>query len=123
MSQHTPDLNKSASNASSNRGVPLIPMSRIRTIMKSSPEITNINQDTLYSVCKATVCINQNNYLNLASLFLSISLSSTFIQELFIQMVTKEAFKKTNNKELELNYDNLANLVTKEERFQFLSGN
>ena len=58
MSQHTPDLNKSASNASSNRGVPLIPMSRIRTIMKSSPEITNINQDTLYSVCKATVCIN-----------------------------------------------------------------
>ena len=38
-------------------------------------------------------------------------------------MVTKEAFKKTNNKELELNYDNLANLVTKEERFQFLSGN
>jgi hypothetical protein len=47
------DLDKNASNSKS---VTLIPMSRIRTIMKSSPEITNINQDTLFSVCKATVC-------------------------------------------------------------------
>ena len=33
----------------------LIPMSRIKTIMKSSPEITNINNETLFIVCKATV--------------------------------------------------------------------
>ena len=33
----------------------LIPMNRVRTIMKSSPEIANINPDTLFLVCKATV--------------------------------------------------------------------
>jgi hypothetical protein len=33
----------------------LIPMSRVKTIMKSSPEITNISNDTLFVVCKATV--------------------------------------------------------------------
>ena len=58
MSQpNTPDLNKSASYSLNNKGAPLIPMNRIRTIMKSAPEITNINQETLYSVCKATVCL------------------------------------------------------------------
>ena len=63
--QNTPDLNKSASSSNGalvNRGAPLIPMNRIRTIMKSSPEITNINQDTLYSVCKATVCFFSFNF-------------------------------------------------------------
>jgi hypothetical protein len=32
-----------------------IPMSRVRTIMKSSPDVTIIKEDTLYSVCRATV--------------------------------------------------------------------
>ena len=47
-----------ASNASSipqGRYQTLIPMTRVKTIMKSSPEITNINPDTLFLVCKATV--------------------------------------------------------------------
>jgi hypothetical protein len=35
----------------------LIPMSRIKTIMKSSPEITTINNETLFVVCKATVSL------------------------------------------------------------------
>lgn len=50
MSSNTLDTSKSGSSKQT-----LIPLNRIRTIMKSSPEITNINQDTLYSVCKATV--------------------------------------------------------------------
>ena len=41
---------------------------------------------------------------------------------MFIQTVTREAFKKANSKESELSYENLANLVSKDERFQFLSG-
>ena len=36
---------------------PIIPMSRIKTIMKSSPEVTQVSADTLYMVCKATVII------------------------------------------------------------------
>jgi hypothetical protein len=35
----------------------IVPMSRIKTIMKSSPEISIINQDTLYAVTLATVII------------------------------------------------------------------
>lgn len=42
------------------RGQTLIPMARVKTIMKSSPEITNINPDTLFLVCKATVNIQEH---------------------------------------------------------------
>lgn len=34
---------------------PIVPMSKVKTIMKSSPEITTVNTETLYVVCKATV--------------------------------------------------------------------
>lgn len=35
---------------------PVVPMNRVKTIMKSSPEVSAINTETLYVVCKATVC-------------------------------------------------------------------
>ena len=50
------DQNKSANMGKHQTG-PIIPMNRVKTIMKSSPEITNINPDTLFLVCKATVRI------------------------------------------------------------------
>lgn len=34
----------------------LLPMSRVRTIMKSSPDVENISQDALTAVTAATVC-------------------------------------------------------------------
>ena len=34
-----------------------LPISRIKTIMKSSPEIQNISNDSLFSVTKSTVRI------------------------------------------------------------------
>jgi hypothetical protein len=48
---------KSPASGGGGRGQTLIPMARVKTIMKSSPEITNINPDTLFLVCKATVNI------------------------------------------------------------------
>lgn len=72
----------------------LIPMTRVRTIMKSSPEITTINQDTLFIVCKAT--------------------------ELFIRKFCMDAYKDSN-KSSELDYKKLADLVSKDDKFQFLS--
>lgn len=54
MSQNT-SSSKNDSKASANSIQTIIPMARVKTIMKSSPEITTINQDTLYLVCKATV--------------------------------------------------------------------
>ena len=52
--------NQSASNQAATNQLrqqlhTVIPMSRVKTIMKSSPDIVNINPDTLYIVCKATV--------------------------------------------------------------------
>lgn len=84
----------SSANKNFSSSQALIPMTRVRTIMKSSPEITNISQDTLYIVCKAT--------------------------ELFIQTFAKEAYKNSN-KSTELDYKKLADLVTKDDKFQFLS--
>lgn len=33
----------------------VLPISRVRTIMKSSPDVENISQDALYTVTAATV--------------------------------------------------------------------
>lgn len=36
----------------------LLPISRIRIIMKSSPDTENIGQDSLFLVARSTVCIH-----------------------------------------------------------------
>ena len=48
-------LNNSTNRPSNKSFQTIIPMTIVKTIMKSSPEITTINQDVLYVVCKATV--------------------------------------------------------------------
>jgi hypothetical protein len=50
-------LNNSTNRPSNKNFQTIIPMTIVKTIMKSSPEITAINQDVLYVVCKATVFI------------------------------------------------------------------
>ena len=55
MASNSNNNHASINSHHNNQHQTMIPMSRVRTIMKSSPEITNINQDTLYLVCKATV--------------------------------------------------------------------
>ena len=52
---HSNNKNDSKLSAPANNIQTIVPMSRIKTIMKSSPEITQINQDTLYAVTLATV--------------------------------------------------------------------
>ena len=64
ISSHNNGEKRLNSSASSSNVVgragnnPLIPMSRVKTIMKSSPEISSVNADTLFLVCKATVSVN-----------------------------------------------------------------
>jgi hypothetical protein len=55
MASESQESRSSAGGGGGGRGQTLIPMARVKTIMKSSPEITNINPDTLFLVCKATV--------------------------------------------------------------------
>ncbi|XP_046673419.1 chromatin accessibility complex protein 1 [Homalodisca vitripennis] len=69
-----------------------LPVSRIRTIMKSSPDVENIGQDALHLVTKAT--------------------------ELFVQFLSQEALKRCDSKELE--YKQFAEVVQSSENMMFL---
>ncbi|EAT40840.1 AAEL007466-PA [Aedes aegypti] len=68
-----------------------LPMSRIRTVMKTSPSIGHINQDALFLVCRAA--------------------------EMFIQFISKNAYKKGTQL---LNYKHLASYVESEGSLEFL---
>jgi chromatin accessibility complex protein 1 len=51
MSANTADKDN---NVSTNKNISL-PISRVRLIMKSSPDVSNINQEALFLTTKATV--------------------------------------------------------------------
>jgi len=58
MSANLNESSHSAKNGhSTSKAAPqtIVPMARVKTIMKSSPDISTINADTLVIVCKATV--------------------------------------------------------------------
>uniref|UniRef100_A0AAQ6A710 Chromatin accessibility complex protein 1 n=1 Tax=Amphiprion ocellaris TaxID=80972 RepID=A0AAQ6A710_AMPOC len=51
MSQNTPDKDEQTSSTKKNISLPI---SRVRLIMKSSPDVSSINQDALFLTTKAT---------------------------------------------------------------------
>ncbi len=53
----TSGAGKSPCKARPNDGTLILPLARIKTIMKSSPDVENISSDALYHVTKATVSI------------------------------------------------------------------
>lgn len=69
-----------------------LPMSRVKTIMKSSPEVENISQESLYLVTRAT--------------------------ELFIQYLTQEAFRISGHHKMD--YKHIAEIVQTREEMEFL---
>ncbi|XP_043923178.1 chromatin accessibility complex protein 1 [Protopterus annectens] len=73
----------------------LLPLSRVKLIMKSSSDVSNINQDALFLTAKAT--------------------------EMFVQYLAKYSYKNGTGKERkELVYSDLSNTVAEADRFQFL---
>ncbi|KAK0097562.1 hypothetical protein PV326_001069 [Microctonus aethiopoides] len=70
-----------------------LPLSRVKTIMKSSPHVESIGQDGLFVVTKAT--------------------------EMFIHYLTEEAHKQSR-KASSLEYKNLAEVVQTNETLEFL---
>ncbi|XP_058797874.1 chromatin accessibility complex 16kD protein [Phymastichus coffea] len=70
-----------------------LPISRVKTIMKSSPQVEAIGQDCLFLVAKAT--------------------------ELFIHYLSEEAHKKSN-KANSLDYKHLAEVVQTTDTLEFL---
>ncbi|XP_062936045.1 chromatin accessibility complex protein 1 [Cynocephalus volans] len=73
-----------------------LPLSRIRVIMKSSPEVSSINQEALVLTAKAT--------------------------ELFVQYLATYSYLHGSGKEKKaLTYSDLANTAEESETFQFLA--
>ncbi|XP_077207539.1 chromatin accessibility complex protein 1 [Paroedura picta] len=73
-----------------------LPLSRIRVIMKSSPEVSSINPDAIFLTAKAT--------------------------ELFVQYLATHSYKQGQGKENNaLTYSDLSRAAEKSETFQFLA--
>ncbi|XP_006258766.1 chromatin accessibility complex protein 1 [Alligator mississippiensis] len=73
-----------------------LPLSRIRVIMKSSPEVSSINQDALFLTARAT--------------------------ELFVQYLASYSYKHGRGKEKRaLTYSDLSHTAEECETFQFLA--
>ncbi|XP_066481735.1 chromatin accessibility complex protein 1 [Tiliqua scincoides] len=73
-----------------------LPLSRIRVIMKSSPEVSSINPDAIFLTAKAT--------------------------ELFVQYLATHSYKHGQGKENKaLTYSDLSRTAEKSETFQFLA--
>ncbi|XP_075437893.1 chromatin accessibility complex protein 1 [Ascaphus truei] len=73
-----------------------LPMSRIKVIMKSSPDVSCINQDALVLTAKAT--------------------------ELFVAYLASYSYKHGSGKDSNtLTYDDLSNTAEESETFQFLA--
>ncbi|XP_066121701.1 chromatin accessibility complex protein 1 [Saccopteryx bilineata] len=74
----------------------LLPLSRIRVIMKSSPEVSSINQEALVLTAKAT--------------------------ELFVQYLATYSYRHGSGKEKKaLTYNDLSHTAEESETFQFLA--
>lgn len=73
-----------------------LPMSRVKLIMKSSPDVNNINQDALLLTTKAT---------------------ELFVQHLALSAFHNGAGKGSNT----LSYSDLASTAEEKETFQFLT--
>jgi len=70
----------------------LLPLARVKTIMKSSPDVENIGQESLFLITKAT--------------------------ELFIMYLTKLSQRHGNDQEVE--YSDLAAIVQRKDSMEFL---
>ncbi|KAJ8403087.1 hypothetical protein AAFF_G00360030 [Aldrovandia affinis] len=83
-----------ASSTMNSKNVSL-PMSRVKLIMKSSPDVSSINQEALFLTTKAT--------------------------ELFVQYLAQCSFKRGSGREKKtLAYCDLANAAEETDTFQFL---
>ncbi|XP_061752709.1 chromatin accessibility complex protein 1 [Nerophis ophidion] len=89
MSTRSP--HKDDRTAGSKKNISL-PVSRVRLIMKSSPDVSNINQDALFLTTKAT--------------------------EMFVQHLALSSLNRESNS---LTYSDLANTAEETETLQFLT--
>ena len=89
----SPSSDSKTKDADIESQVVTLPLARVRTIMKSSPDVSNISQESLFLIAKST--------------------------ELFINHLTLKALDKSPNKK-NVEYRSLADFVNGEDTMQFL---
>ena len=87
------DAVKPKENSDIDSQVVTLPLARVKTIMKSSPDVSNISQESLFLIAKST--------------------------ELFIHHLTKKALERSPDKN-NVEYRALADFVNGEDTMQFL---
>ncbi|XP_075995457.1 chromatin accessibility complex protein 1 [Genypterus blacodes] len=93
MSENNSDKEEQTSSKGKNISLPI---SRVRLIMKSSPDVSSINQDALFLTTKAT--------------------------ELFVQHLALSSFNNGSGKDTNtLSYSDLADTAEESETFHFLT--
>ncbi|XP_058300516.1 chromatin accessibility complex protein 1 isoform X1 [Hylobates moloch] len=109
-----------------------LPLSRIRVIMKSSPEVSSINQEALVLTAKATAescLVAQARVLQpptstsqVQAILLPQPPNWLGLQELFVQCLATYSYRHGSGKEKKvLTYSDLANTAQESETFQFLA--
>ena len=89
----------------------LLPLARVKTIMKSSPDVENIGQESLFLITKvrSKIQIMLANYQ---------SILPNKATELFIMYLTKLSQRHGNDQEVE--YSDLAAVVLRKDSMEFL---
>ena len=90
----------------------LLPLARVKTIMKSSPDVDNIGQESLFLVTKVF------KYLFYIFIFLPLKFTLYQATELFIMYLTKLSQRHGNDQEV--TYTDLASIVQKKDSMEFL---
>jgi len=87
------DSGKSDSKDPFELGTTLLPVSRVKTIMKSSPDVSTISNESLFLIVKAT--------------------------ELFVEELSRKTLQQSGNKNC-VDYNFLAEIIDRQETLQFL---
>ena len=106
------------SSSSAKKVDTLLPQSKVKTIMKSSPEVEHIGVETLYLVTKATVSF----FIIFLLGFLRCSDSVFYLlKELFVEHLAKQSYQSAKGNKA-LGYKNLSDYIHKTDSMAFLRG-
>ena len=119
----TVDEMDSKKNAAAKTKETLLPLNRIRIIMKSSPETENIGQDALFLVARTTVSIRYLSICIPRQISRCVFTSYVNLQEFFVKYLTSKAYEQHKKDKLKvLDYPSLADSVQTMKSMAFLKG-
>lgn len=93
VSSNDDTLNESKTSSTGSNRLLQLPVARVKTIMKSSPDLGNVSQEAYFLITRATEC--------------------------FVQHMAKQAYKSSGDSDT-VQYKHLANIVESNDNLEFL---